>query len=1173
MQVSALALIVSITLIQAPAALSTSSESDNRGDFWAPKEPSKAYYRIECSIDPSKGHLEGKELIRFKNTTARPIRRLAIKWLSEENQALEIAIGDKAVSVSKEPGSDMTLIELSEALACNEQIDIEVKFSVSRPDGEHRGTIALIEWYPRLWWGFETHGDFDVKIDVPPGYKVATGGVLNSESGYYHAEGVRNFGLVLLKDVDVIDAKQDDVVVKCYYRAKGKKCAELLLDTAVDVINFYRERFGFYPHSSLTIVPGMDRPAGGYPVATNIVAVHGMERMSEESELHWRWITAHEIGHQYWLEYVLSKDPVQRWGWLMIGLGIYADREYVRARGWGLEKHRELMGRYTEGVREGLDTTVNVSEEEASEIKFDFNNVVIHGKGYSIISALDCVLGKDVFDKVYRRCLNEFGGRRLGVPEFQAVCEEESGQDLGWFFQQWLNSNRYLSYEISSKNCERKGDTFISEAEVKRLGDLRMPVPVAAVFEDGGNQVKFSNRFLDRDVLRFESKSPLNEVRLDPENALALIVPPPFAIEQQLSKEVRELPWTGAGQQALNIFERTEEAGLSNSRDWFKLGLALYDGKYYAESLKAFHSVEVFTEQNSTDYFISKVWQGHILDLLGERSKAVACYKEALKCKQQGYWVRHDQYGIVIDCEWVKQRIERPFTRDDSPKNEETEAHSNLNVLDIKFEPIRQGKNVVRVKVQNTSDEDQTFRMQIYTRSPDYGRRGVGWGTSFFETIEGREAKWTRFAFKIQGPITDATYIRLDFHNPAPAASFDLKKWLQKEGRQRWFKRIKYASTDLQHHKADEVRIKPASKSQAQGVTKAFERIQTYIKDEEYDQAWQLFTKDYQDAEFQLHGLENFKRIMNPSRPIDSAFWWEKEDFLKLQPASVVKKNGVLTLQAASENQQWSIDFISENGQWKIDWIAGYTPRALQWQNWEQHVLPRMEKRGTEHFDIYYFKDSTAEREIDQIAEQKDKGFREICRFLDRDSDIRIRMVLFEDGQTKHAETGHQGMGWAYGSTIVEVHNEQERLDPYHETTHVLMRPFGSPPALFNEGFAVYMSERLGAHALEDLSGGLATIYERVRELKRKGEWIELEELITYTEIGSRESRPPVAYAEAASFVKFLIDKYGKDKFLQTYKNLRNSDDKTVQRKNIKALQQIYGKSLSELETEWEDAF
>jgi hypothetical protein len=261
-------------------------------------------------------------------------------------------------------------------------------------------------------------------------------------------------------------------------------------------------------------------------------------------------------------------------------------------------------------------------------------------------------------------------------------------------------------------------------------------------------------------------------------------------------------------------------------------------------------------------------------------------------------------------------------------------------------------------------------------------------------------------------------------------------------------------------------------------------------------------------------------------------------------------------------------EFVQIEKQWKIKWM-----RVTAEGDWKEHLLPNMQKRVTKHFDIYYFKDSTAEKQIDKIVKQREKGFEEICRFLGKDSDVRICMVFFEDGKTKQFETGHTGAGWAYGTTIVEIYNEEQKLDPYHETIHILMGEYGNPPALFNEGFAVYMSERLGAHGREDSGGGQSTIYERVRELKAKGEWIDLEELITYTEIGSKESRPLVAYPEAAAFVKFLIDKYGKDKFLRAYKTLRNYDGRIVRQQNIETLEQIYGKSLAELEKEWERAF
>jgi len=734
---------------------------------------------------------------------------------------------------------------------------------------------------------------------------------------------------------------------------------------------------------------------------------------------------------------------------------------------------------------------------------------------------------------------------------------------------------------------------------------------------------------------------------------------------------------------------------------------------------------------------------------------------------------------------------------------------SHLKITDIRFEPIHQGKNVVHVTLKNTSDAEQVFAAHIYTRSPDYGSplpdpntSGVGWGTGgYFLRLKPQETKSLRLVFKIQGPVTDRTYVSLRFYNPPTEKSYEYK---------RYFQGHKYMSADLPKVRADEAAPKQASPAEAQAITQAFNQIQGHIQNGEYDQAWERFSKDYQWAEYQMNGLQAFRRAMEPTHLMHSAFTWERRDFLDLKPGQVVKRDGVLALAAALDGQTWTIDFVREDSQWKIDWIAGYVPAILKmpeesrasekkpgnlnmldvqfepvhqgknvvhmrvvntsesdqtfgidiqtdgpmqrWQRqfyepikaketrpvtfnfeflgpitdesfvrlrfynpasagkldadnyfeertytgeklpvaeggrgpaspvsqtekdavikvftefqnsikgqdhqaawnlmsdylrskygndignfkgqmaseearglftalrpesvtrlgtwltldaqgeyemmklhfvqeggqwkiyegqtdakgWERRVLPEMQKRSTEHFDIYYPKDSTAAKDIDRIAKQMDDGFRQICQFIGRDSSVRIRLVFFEDKETKHKATGHQGVGWAYGNTVVEVYNAEEKLDPYHETTHILMGSVGGPPALFNEGFAVYISERLGTHAMEGLGGGQATIYQWVKELKTRGDWIELPQLLTFTQIGPAESRPLVTYPEAASFVKFLIDTYGKDKFLHAYQTLRNSDDKATQEENVRQLEHICGKPLQTLQEQWEAAF
>jgi tetratricopeptide (TPR) repeat protein len=410
----------------------------------------------------------------------------------------------------------------------------------------------------------------------------------------------------------------------------------------------------------LSIVPGMDSPAGGYLLATGISVIHGMGRMTERPELHWRWITAHEIGHQYWGSQVMEKDDP---GWLWIGLGIYMDREYCRARNLGTDKHRELVARYLQGIRQGLDTTVNRSQEEQQQIKFDFNNVVTHGKGFAIVSTLDCLLGKDTFQRVHKRCLSEFAGRRMGLSEFQAVCEQESGQDLAWFFDQWVNSDKYLAYEIASQNCE-KGELFTTTVQVRCLGTLKMPVPVTAYFDDGTSQQAFTDRLRDVDTLRFRSRAPLKQVRLDAEQALPMVVPPPSPRAREVSQALEALPWTGAGEKALDAFKKAKECDYPDAGSWFKIGLTLYDGKYYREALDAFEKVQTHGRQaDPSRASAAIVWQGHLLDLLGEREKAITCYKKALALPVPPD-MRHAQYQMRINREWIEKRLNEPFRRE-----------------------------------------------------------------------------------------------------------------------------------------------------------------------------------------------------------------------------------------------------------------------------------------------------------------------------------------------------------------------------------------------------------------------------------------------------------------------------------------------------------------------------
>ena len=615
-------------------------------------------YSIEVTVNPSSNLLVGLEVIQIQNPSF-PLKRLVIDWKEEikifiQNEPIQfLAKGKNCLSNSQ------ILIELPQAIKKGESTTLEIQFSFPF---KLEKINKLEEWYPRLWWGRDTLDDYEVKVNAPDKNLIAASGVFDKVKYCYTAKGCRIFGIVFMKDLKVLKAVSGDTDIYSYFDEDSRKCVEFTHQTAIDVIDFYRKWLGFYPHKILHIIPGgLSHPAGGYPVATAIVGIHGQKQMDKKPKSHWQFITAHEIGHQYWMEHVMEAPNTF---WLMIGLGIYADRAFMLAKGYGDQHERDMFQPYINGTRDQLDTRMNRLPVEMEKVDFDYNNIVNHKKGFSVISALACMMGKDTFDSAYQWCLKEFKGRTLGVADFQRVCEEESGDTLDWFFDQWIRTSRFLSYEIASHKTSSNNGIYTTTAKVRKSGTLRMPVPVTALFEDNSHQCLYTDRLLDECILVFTGKAPLKEIKLDINGELPLVVPPPNPRTDQLKKDINSLDVVGEGDKALQIFKKTQNVNMEDADLFFRLGMALFDGNHYEESLQAFQKcAELDSKNKSMMYFLGLVWQGHLLDLLNRRDEAVTFYKQALQHCDADTDIRHDQYGMRITHSWVENRIQSPFKR------------------------------------------------------------------------------------------------------------------------------------------------------------------------------------------------------------------------------------------------------------------------------------------------------------------------------------------------------------------------------------------------------------------------------------------------------------------------------------------------------------------------------
>jgi tetratricopeptide (TPR) repeat protein len=94
-----------------------------------------------------------------------------------------------------------------------------------------------------------------------------------------------------------------------------------------------------------------------------------------------------------------------------------------------------------------------------------------------------------------------------------------------------------------------------------------------------------------------------------------------------------------------------------------KAGFALYDARRYQDALALFEKMEMRAAGDSRGRAVALIWQGHMLDLLDQRTEAVARYRKAAGINVEGEQ-RHDQYGLAYEPgPYAKQRMETPFVR------------------------------------------------------------------------------------------------------------------------------------------------------------------------------------------------------------------------------------------------------------------------------------------------------------------------------------------------------------------------------------------------------------------------------------------------------------------------------------------------------------------------------
>jgi tetratricopeptide (TPR) repeat protein len=131
-----------------------------------------------------------------------------------------------------------------------------------------------------------------------------------------------------------------------------------------------------------------------------------------------------------------------------------------------------------------------------------------------------------------------------------------------------------------------------------------------------------------------------------------------YAAANELELEIGKVPYEGGhAEQIMKCYRKAAAEQTKDESTWFKLGIKLFANDLYNESFESFKraSGEDFALQ-----FASLVWMGHLKDLKGQREESVALYRKALDV-YPGFPMRHDNWKIVIDKDYIEARMKEPF--------------------------------------------------------------------------------------------------------------------------------------------------------------------------------------------------------------------------------------------------------------------------------------------------------------------------------------------------------------------------------------------------------------------------------------------------------------------------------------------------------------------------------
>jgi aminopeptidase N len=590
-------------------------------------------YAIEARVDPQAQTLEASAKVRF--TAVDDASNLSF----ELNNALSL---DK---VTDEQGRQIPASRL--------QQDMSVRLSLPQPvargksatltffysgklTGEEESPVFGIRFaaihpdfaylmYPARWFPVNDYTvdrfSSDIKVTVPSGYKVLGSGI-DSQDGNttrwrFNEQSFPGSIAVVRGESRAVSSGG---VTTTFYVRKAADAANPYGEEFSKAMIYFTSLFDAPPKRNLTVVETEAGAPNGYSAPGLIFLSPG--GMGKEVNIK---LVANQVARQWWG--TLLSPASRNHLWIENGLARYSELLYVEHVNGPGAMQQQVHDTYVEALTVDQPPLIQAARLEDYSPEFW---AATAGKGAAVLNMLRAVMGDDNFMKLLKALPEKFEWKQISTDDFRKLAEQVSEQNLNFFFVNWIESSGAPEFKLEYTVFRtQKGFRVVGKIS-QDLDTFSMPVTVHIETEGNPEEkmVQVVGTSSEFSIDTFGKPRP-GGVTLDPKTqVLRFDNPIRVAVAIRRGEQFAEV---SEFSEALKEYQKALDVARNSSLAHYRIGELYFLQATWQSAANEFREAQSGDLEPKWTEVWSHIKLGQVLDISGQRDRAVNEYKQALR--------------------------------------------------------------------------------------------------------------------------------------------------------------------------------------------------------------------------------------------------------------------------------------------------------------------------------------------------------------------------------------------------------------------------------------------------------------------------------------------------------------------------------------------------------------